>query len=83
MMTNFVKKLFCPRFLKELIFVGKYTALLQMILALGFCVWSLFGGPLGCLAYGEVLGEASLTTLTVTLCIRIFASFCRRVGIEI
>ena len=71
-----------PYFYGELLFVARYGALLQMVGALFFLGWSKSGGPLGCLETARLLSEASLATLTLGVCIGIFAHFLRKCGVK-
>ncbi len=65
---KWLNRLFCsPYYFRELLFAGKYAAVLQLVAALFFCGLARFGGPLGSLECAEVLREAGLTTLTVAL----------------
>lgn len=82
-MTKFATKIFgSPYFLRELLFAGKYAALLQFGAALTFFAFSRLGGPLGCLSYGFALAECALTTMTLVVCTEILALLLRRGGIE-
>ncbi len=83
-MMKFVDKIFgSPHFLGELLFAGKYAALLQFFVALFFCGLSRFGGPLGSLECAQVLSEAGLVTLTLTLATEIIGGFLCRMGTEL
>lgn len=78
-MKKFANALFgSPYFLRELLFAGKYAALLQFLAAIVFCGLARFGGPLGSLESAEILREAALVTLTVTAAIEMMAGFLRR-----
>ncbi len=83
-MMKFVDKVFgSPHYLRELIFAGKYAALLQFFVAFLFCGLARFGGPLGSLEAAEAFREAALVTLTLTLIVEIIVGVLRRTGTEL
>ncbi len=73
-MMKFVTNLSFPALFRELFFLGKYTALLQLLLGFAFALWACNGGPMGCLATAEGLAGAGLVTLTITLSFQILVS---------
>lgn len=77
-MMKFVDKIFgSPHFLGELLFFGKYVALLQFVLSFVFLGLAHFGGPLGSLEYSEVFQERAFVTLILTFVIEFFARHLR------
>lgn len=81
---KFFDKIFgSPHYPRELLFIGKYTALLQFALSFFFCGLSRFGGVLGSLTYAEVFREGALVTLTMTLIVELLLFFLHRTGTRI
>lgn len=78
---KFVDKILgSPYYLRELLFAGKYAALLQFFVAFLFCGLARFGGPLGSLECAEVFQESALVTMTLTLAVELLTVFLRRLG---
>lgn len=78
-MMKFVDKIFgSPYYLRELLFAGKYAALLQFFVGILFCGFARFGGPLGSLECAEVFRECALVTLTLTLIVDLIVRFLHR-----
>ena len=76
-MSKFFDRLFqSPYYMRELIFAGKYSALLQLFAALFFCGWSLTGGPLGSMECADFLLECGWVTMTLAFAIEmIYGAF--------
>ena len=72
-----------PYYLRELLFIGKYATLLQLMAGLLFCGFSRTGGPLGSLECALLLREAGLTTLTITLLVAMIHWFYRETKTDI
>ena len=78
-MKKFVDRLFqSPYYMREVIFAGKYAALLQLIAALCFCAWSRVGGPMGSMECAEVLLECGWVTMALTFCIEMIDRGCQK-----